>query len=505
MKGAVAAGSQATVDAGVWALRQGGNAVDAAVAATLMAGVAEPLLTGLAGAGLATVRFEGEVYCFDFFANMPGLDSPASDHAEMDEVRINFGPTTQRFFVGLGSAAVPGVPCGLWEMQGRFGRMAMSDLVTPASEAARNGVPVTEGFARVCELLWPILERTDSVRGLFSVDGRPLRSGDTFRCAALSETLTRFGRSADFFEDGEGARALLEKLGPQSRMTASDLTAQRCRVRKALGIRYRDATLWVPGSPSAAGVGIANTLASLEAAKVPSAATGTESVYTMVDALRSTEGLRGEPFLRDLFSDGFDRAFVERLQSQKPSGERVTPGYTTHISTVDSEGNAVSTTHSLGETAGEMAGETGVLINNFLGEGDVNPPYFRRPAGSRLVTMCCPSILERSDGQVVALGSGGSSRIPTAVVHGARYLIEHDASIRDAVEGPRTHVENGVVHVESDGRSDATMAQVVQAIPDMVRFDGPNMYFGGLHVAAWGPSGFDGQGDARRSGAFKAT
>ena len=152
MKGAVAGGSQATVDAGVWALRQGGNAVDAAIASTLMAGVAEPLLSGLAGAGLATVRYEGEVYCVDFFANMPGLGASNTTQAIMDEVRINFGPTTQRFFVGLGSAAIPGVPWGMWELQQRFGRLNMTDLVAPAAKAAEDGVPVTAGFARVCEL-----------------------------------------------------------------------------------------------------------------------------------------------------------------------------------------------------------------------------------------------------------------------------------------------------------------------------------------------------------------
>ena len=502
MKGAVAGGSQATVDAGVWALRQGGNAVDAAIASTLMAGVAEPLLTGLAGAGLATVRYEGQVYTVDFFANMPGLGLADNGLAPMDEVRINFGPTTQRFYVGLGSAAVPGVPSGLWELQRRFGRLAMSDLVAPAADAAANGVPVTPGFARVCELLWPILERSAAVRDLFSVNGRPMAAGDTFRCEALAATLRGFGQSSRYFEDGEGAQAFLEHLGDGSRMTAVDLSEQATRVRPSLGVRFRNATLWVPGTPSAAGVGIANTLAGLESVEAPEQATGTASVRTMVDALKATEGLRGEPFLRDLFSDGFDREFVARLQGARSSGERLTPGYTTHISTVDADGNAVSTTHSLGETAGEIAGDTGVLINNFLGEGDVNPPYFRRPAGARLVTMCCPSILEHPNGQVVALGSGGSSRIPTAVVHGTRYLIEHGASIREAVVGPRTHVENGIVHVESDGRTEATMSEVTEAIPGVVRFDGPNMFFGGLHVAAWGPEGFEGHGDARRSGAY---
>ena len=104
--------------------------------------------------------------------------------------------------------------------------------------------------------------------------------------------------------------------------------------------------------------------------------------------------------------------------------------------------------------------------------------------------MCCPSIIERPSGQVVALGSGGSSRIPTAVVHGARYLVDHDWSISDAVRGPRTHVENGVVHVESDGRTGETMTKVAQAIPT---------WFGSMtdHVlwrttrGGYGPDGFD--------------
>ena len=470
-----------------------------------MAGVAEPLLSGLAGAGLATVRYEGEVYCVDFFANMPGIGLSDGEPARMDEVRINFGPTTQGFFVGLGSAAVPGIPCGMWELQRRFGRLSMSDLVVPAVEAASGGVPVTEGFAWVCELLWPILDRSEAVRAMFSTDGRPLRAGDTFRCEPLSQTLSAFGRTEDYFVSGPGADALLSQLGAESRMNKADLAAQASRVRPALGIRYRDAVLWVPGSPSAAGVGVANSVAGIESLEPMVEATGIESVQSMVNALRSTEGLKGEEFLRDLFMDGFDRDFVARLQAAKKTADRLTPGYTTHISTVDADGNAVSTTHSLGETAGELAGDTGVLINNFLGEGDVNPTYFRRPAGARLITMCCPSIIERSSGQVVALGSGGSSRIPTAVVHGARYLVDHDWSISDAVRGPRTHVENGVVHVESDGRTGETMTKVAQAIPDMVRFDGPNMFFGGLHVAAHGPDGFDGQGDARRSGAFATT
>ena len=502
MRGAVAAGSQATVDAGLWALQQGGNAVDAAIASTLMAGVAEPLLSGISGAGMATVRFEGQVYCADFFANMPGLGAAADQPAEMDEVSIDFGPTTQVFKVGNGSAAVPGVPAGLWELQRRFGRLPMSDLVEPAASAALNGVVVSPGFERVCDLLWPILVRSQSIRDLFAPNGRRLAVGDTFRAEALSETLRRFGAEEAFLTVGDGARAILEHVQGRSLMTPGDLEEQRCVVRPAIGVRYRDATVWLPGAPSVAGLGIVNTLAQLEQTEPPEQPTGVEAVSCMASALTSTVGLRGKPFLRDLFTDGFQEAFVARLQAGRATGDRLTPGHTTHISTVDSDGNAVSTTHSLGETAGEMAGETGILINNFLGEADVNPPFFTRPAGARLVTMCCPTIIEQDDGRVVALGSGGSSRIPTAVVHGTRYLVDHGWSIAAAVAGPRTHVENGVVHIEADGRAEDAMERMGDVFPEFVRFDGPNMFFGGLHVAAVGSGGFEGHGDARRSGAF---
>ena len=82
MKGVVAAGSKLTMQAGLEALRLGGNAVDAAIASTVMAGVAEPLLSGMGGAGIATVRFNGETHFVDFFANMPGLQGETTDPAQ---------------------------------------------------------------------------------------------------------------------------------------------------------------------------------------------------------------------------------------------------------------------------------------------------------------------------------------------------------------------------------------------------------------------------------------
>jgi len=502
MKGAVAAGSGLTAEAGAWALRAGGNAVDAAIAATLMAGVAEPLLTGIGGAGLATIRFGGEVYTCDFFSNMPGTADPAAEPASMDSVSINYGPTTQGFLVGPGSAAVPGVPAGLSALSDRFGVLPMETLVQPAIQAAVDGAEVTPGFERVCELLWPILARSDKLRLLFAPNGERLRAGDTFYCPELARTLEAFGDDPHYFKTGGGARALVSHLDGQTLISAQDLEQQEAQIRRAIPVKYRDATVWVPGAPSAAGVGIAHTLAALEASTPDAEPTGLSIIRRLEEALSATVNLRGKPFLRDLFTEGFEASFVARVQAMRNPGGRASPGHTTHISTVDQSGNAVSITHSLGETSGETAGDTGVIINNFLGEFDVNPPFLRRPAGSRLITMCCPSIIELGDGRVVALGSGGSSRIPTAVLHGAIYMIDHGWSVSQAVRGPRTHVEDGKLHVESDGRTDATMQRLTAESPKFIRFDGPNMFFGGLHAVSVGSDGFAGHGDARRSGAF---
>ena len=122
-------------------------------------------------------------------------------------------------------------------------------------------------------------------------------------------------------------------------------------------------------------------------------------------------------------------------------------------------------------------------------------------AGQRLMTMCCPTILELG-GSVYVMGSGGSSRIRSAVLHGIVYITDHGLSCEDAVSLPRSHVEGGVVNVEADGRPAGTMESLTVSMDNVRRFDGPNMFFGGLHMAGVSAGGFVGAGDARRSGTF---
>jgi gamma-glutamyltranspeptidase/glutathione hydrolase len=512
-RGAVAGGSPLTVEAGVWALREGGNAVDAAIAAQLMACVAEPLLTGMGGAGLAMVRFEGRVEMVDLFSTVPNL--PAAQAPQPEAIEIDFGPTCQTFHVGPASVAAPALPSGLWAMHERYGRLPMSKLVEPAAHAAVQGVPVTAGFERVLKLLWPIQRQDERCKALFGAAvpagamPRPLREHELFYNPGLSRTLQQYGELGPrLFTEGAVAEAIIDELGVQGRLRASDLAAYQTRILEPISYRYRDATVWLPPAPSLAGMLVAQALRALEDHGPMPAHASARQMRFLSHALDRVDHTRRGPLRSRLFDSAFTEGFLTAL-SMDEIGEEAAhgrswprqPGNTTHISTVDRSGNSVSITTSLGETAGLVAGNTGVLLNNLLGEADVNPPDVALEAGGRLMTMCCPTLLELGNG-IYAMGSGGSSRIRSAILHGIVYLTDHGLPPEEVVGAPRLHVEDGVAHVEVDGRSPATI-QALRASPWQVRtFSGANMFFGGLHLVGQDFGRFTGAGDPRRSGAY---
>jgi len=508
--GCVAAGSRLTVDAGLEALRAGGNAVDAAVAAALMACVTEPLLTGLGGAGLAIVRFQGQVHVCDMFSNVPGLSlDPEVTQPLMRGVELDYGPTTQRFRVGPAAIGVPGLPQGLHALHARFGSLPLTTLAAPAAAAAEDGVEVTAGFERVARLLWPILCLTQPCAALFGRAGRPLRTGETFRCPDLGRTLTAFAEQGPgLFVDGDVGQATLRAFASSSRLGAADLEAYESRILSPMAYRYRDATVWVPGPPSAAGLLLLQSLRALEDHGLMPPALSAGQVRFMAHAMKRAETTRTRYIKRHLFTPGWSDGFLAALSPDEVGEERIgvgrNTGHTTHISAVDADGNAVGITSSLGETCGALVPGTGVVLNNFLGEADVNPAEAGRMPGQRLMTMCCPTVVELGD-QVFVMGSGGSSRIRSAVLHGIVYLTDHGMSCDEAVAAPRAHVEVGTLLVEADGRPAGTMESLAAGVPNLKRFDGPNMFFGGLHLAGVGARGFMGSGDARRSGQYGQT
>ncbi|MGH2874078.1 MAG: gamma-glutamyltransferase, partial [Solirubrobacteraceae bacterium] len=178
--GVVAAGHPISSEAGAGALRDGGNAVDAAVAAMLASLTCEPLLTGLgAGGYLLAVTPRGEPTLLDFFVEAPGRglgESAPSARTEMISVPVSFGDAVQEFHIGVASAGTYGFPSGVCEAATRFCRLPLERLAAPAVAHARAGVQLNAQQAYVVELLEGTVTSTPESAALFAPGGRLVRA-----------------------------------------------------------------------------------------------------------------------------------------------------------------------------------------------------------------------------------------------------------------------------------------------------------------------------------------
>jgi gamma-glutamyltranspeptidase/glutathione hydrolase len=175
---------------------------------------------------------------------------------------------------------------------------------------------------------------------------------------------------------------------------------------------------------------------------------------------------------------------------------------TTQISVADSQGNMASLTVSNGEACSYVLPGTGIMLNNMLGEEDLNPDGFHQwKEGCRLASMMSPAVAERADGSRLALGSGGSNRIRSAITQVFNNLLDFELSLENAVSAPRIHLENDMLSIE-EGFSKKTMHALEAAVPKTHEWAGKNLFFGGAHIVSASPDGhFDGAGDPRRGGA----
>jgi len=495
-QGAISSGHPTTTQAGVTALNAGGNAVDAAISALLTACVVEPLLTGLSGAGMALVRFADRVETCDMFANMPGLGKP-EHRPKMREVTLDFGPKKQVFHVGPASVGVPGVPDGIIRLHRMYGTLPFWKLAESAIYSARNGFPIVDGQPQVFRILEPIIRSTPRLWDLISIDNRLPDIGDTLTNPDLANVIEMFcQREAIFAQRSTISRQVLKTLGPQTRLSADDFDHYESASTPAVEIRYRDAKLWLPGPPSIAGALLAADLDFLSQHTTMPQPTSFEFATLILETMRRSHIHGNVDELRRVYEPQFVKGFVRRGNA----------GHTTHISTVDCQGNAVAVTTSLGESCGIVADGTGIILNNFLGEADVNPKEIQIQPGSRLLTMCCPIIVQRQ-GRIDVLGSSGSNRIRSALLHTLVGLIDYGKSMEDAVRSPRIHSQDNEISFETMGRTSRVCDEIARLGPEARRFTDWNMFFGGVNGVTVNLNGgqMSGAGDIRRACAYRAT
>ncbi len=507
-KGVVAAGHQASAQAGADVLAAGGNAVDAAIATAFAACVAEPFLTALGAGGFMLVHDHksGQDVLLDFFVAMPGEGLDSSRRlGRLVPAPLDFGGATQLFHAGHASVGVPGLVAGLFEAHDRFATMPMSDLIQPAQALAREGVTVNTQAAFFFKLLANILKLSEESRQVFFDDAGYLTEGETFYHRNLTGTLAALATEGpDLFYQGDIAAALVTEMERGGGyITRQDLAKYRVIERSPVEVTYRQAVLKSNPPPSSGGALVAHSLRLLgdfDVASMPWQST--PHLHHLAATMRATNEVRKARFDDNLREeDVLDRLLGEAAISGDRSGLADRLGNTTHLSVIDAAGNAVSMTSSNGANSGIGIAGTGILLNNILGEEDLNPQGFHQhPAGQRLTSMMAPTlVLERGEVRL-ALGSAGSNRIRSAVLQTVSNVFDFQLPVAEAIAAPRIHFEGGALEVEA-GIPEKTIKDLAASGWKLNVWPDSNAFFGGVQAAARETDGvLSGAGDPRRGG-----
>jgi gamma-glutamyltranspeptidase/glutathione hydrolase len=516
MKGAVAAGHPLTARAGARMLAEGGNAVDACVAAGFAGWVAESPLTGPGAGGFALVvpAAGGPARVADFFVATPGLGRAALAGAEMHAIDVGFGgdsETTQVFRIGEASCAVPGAAAGLEAVHRAYGRLPWAEVVQPSIELARTGVELSRPQAHLHAILDLILRHTDEGKRLYSrPDGARLQPGDTLRLPDLADTLESIAtEGARALYEGELAAALVATVaGGGGLLTAADLAAYEVIWREPVRVPYLGHEVVSNPPPSSGGILIAYGLALLE--RVGHGAAGSaEGLASLVEVMREQTRVRDDAFARELHEGGLaerllsprwlDAARARVREREDGVAEPAPPGGTTHVSAVDAEGNAASLSSSTGSGSGVIAPGTGIHLNNMLGEYDLVAGGPAEP-GRRLTSMMAPTVVLGAGGPRLVVGSAGSVRLRGAIMQVTANVIAHGLRVGEAIDAPRVHLDEPHVHCEG-GFAPEALDQLEAWGYDVVRWRRHNLFFGGTNAVAVDEDGtLDAAGDARRGG-----
>jgi gamma-glutamyltranspeptidase/glutathione hydrolase len=502
MKGAIAAGHPLTAETGARVLAEGGNAVDACIAAAFSSWVAESPLTGPGGGGFMLVHRAGDgtTRVLDFFVTVPGLGARRLEAAEMEEIDVAFPESSQAFRIGAASCAVPGAAAGLEQAHRSFGSVPWQTLIEPAIELARNGVELTRSQAHLHAILDLILRHTEEGRKVYGREGQRLAAGDLLVQPDLAGTLERLAaRGAADLYGGELGRLVARHIQEQGgSLTIRDLERYRVIGRRPVRAEFCDHELDSNPPPSTGGVLIGYGLLLLDRLGPAGPAGSAEAMAQLAEIMREQHRARGGRFARDLYRGGLAaKLFDEGALAE--AVERIRG--TTHISVVDERGNAASLTASTGSGSGEIVPGTGIHLNNMLGEFDLAGAGGTGKPGMRLTSMMAPSLVLREGAPRLVVGSAGSQRLRGAIMQIVINSVVHGLPVDEAIARPRVHFEDSNVHCEG-GAEPAELDRLEGMGYEVVRWRRRNLFFGGAAAVQVRADGtLAAAGDPRRGGA----
>jgi gamma-glutamyltranspeptidase/glutathione hydrolase len=517
-RGAVACGHPETAAAVEEILSDGGNAFDGVLAGLCASCVAEPVLSSLGGGGFLLARdADGEALLYDFFVDTPRRRRPAEE-ALFYPVHVDFGTATQAFHIGLGATAVPGVIKGLFRIHRDLCSLPLSRVLAPAIRLARRGVVLRPVDAYLIEVVSPILTAGPEAAAVYAREGGALLvAGDRLRQPDLAECFEALLRDGEDFLYGGGDLGCLLLNACRERgghLSQEDLSGYDVARRKVFSWRYRDAEILTNPPPSAGGILIGFALELLSSIDNETGNGGEGCEVSRLKVLGRVMALTNRARLQTALDENlhvegeatrrlYSPDLLERYRREVAAAPPADRG-TTHISVVDAQGNVAAMSLSNGEGCGHMLPGSGVMPNNMLGEEDLNPggkTGWRE--NCRMSSMMAPTVVTRSDGGLIGLGSGGSNRIRTAILQVLVNLLDRDMALAEAVEAPRLHVEGSVANVEG-GLGAPDLAAIGEGLETLLPWPEHNLFFGGVHSVSRSADGtVDAAGDPRRGGAAR--
>lgn len=464
--GAVASAAPRATSAGLEMLEAGGNAVDAAVATALVLAVVHPNAGNLGGGGFAVIRIGDRVDALDFRETAPAAARPDMYLDDKGQA------VAERSLVGPLAAGVPGSPTGLYEMHRRHGRLPWPRVVAPAVRSARDGFVVTRRLAETLKANSSLLGRFETTAAVWLPGGRPPTAGSTIRLPALARTLQAYAdRGPEALTEGPIAASVVAASRRHGGiLSMADLSEYRPVWRRPVEFQ---AFGWEVASmplPSSGGIILGQTCGLLERLNWASKPRfGADRAHLLVEVWRRAYAdrfLLGDPSTsqaspEDLLASAWldRRAATIDVQRATPSDEILPwPGpvaaesdQTTHLSVVDREGAAVALTTTLNGSfgCGLLVGEAGFLLNNEMDDFAALPGKPNQfdlvqgeanavGQGKRMLSSMTPTVAWR-DGEVIALGAPGGSRIPTGTAQVFLNVIVDGDGLQAAVDRPRVH------------------------------------------------------------------
>lgn len=492
-EGMVVSADSIATEVGVQILKEGGNAVDAAVAVGFALAVTYPVAGNIGGGGFMVLRTaSGEEITIDYREKAPAA---ATRDMYLDEQgEVNHELATE----GILSAGVPGSVYGMLEMLKKYGTMPREKVIAPAIKLAREGFALPVSTAHSFEKYYETFLKFPSTSAIFTKDGELFQPGDIFKQTDLANTLERISKfGIEGFYEGETADLIVKQMQTSSSgiITKEDLAGYRAIERKPVIGNYRGYKIISMAPPSSGGVALIEMLNILENHDLKSYGHNSpEYIRILAETMRRAYADRskylGDPDFYDipveeLTSKEYGKQLFNEIGDRVTPSEEVEPGLTnffessetTHYSILDGSGNAVSVTTTINSGYGSkvVVKGAGFFLNNEMDDFSAKPGVPNQfgllgneansiQPGKRMLSSMTPTIVLKDGKPFLIVGTPGGSTIITSVLQVILNAIDFDMDVERAVNTPFIHHQwyPDVISVETGAITEETAEKLIE-------------------------------------------